>query len=87
MRDKAIEVIWESKLDGRYDCIVYRGNSVDGLLVIYDLERDNELIFQEPVRISFEALFGVDTGDMLYWESICMGFIDNDYRPPGEAGE
>lgn len=67
-------VIWEAKLDNKYDIYVERVEPYKGELVIK--EGDKELT-RKPVTIAYDAKFGPDAADVYEWENICIEFIDD----------
>ena len=67
-------IIWESKLDDKYHCIVNRTLPYKGILTI---KENNEILFEDEVTITYDAKFGADGQDISYWQDICINFIDN----------
>lgn len=67
-------IIWESKLDEIYDCKVTRISENKGKLTIVD--QFNRPLFDREVGLLYGALFGPDIDDVLYWEELCVQFID-----------
>ena len=70
------QIVWESKLDNKYRCIVIRLAAYKGNLQIATLS-DNKLIHEQFVGISYDATFGPDEGDVYEWENICCNIVDN----------
>lgn len=58
------EVIWESKLDDKWDCSVIRLTESVGRLVVCDSQ---ETILNERVSLSYGAVFGPDIADVALW--------------------
>ena len=69
-----MNIIWEAKLDNRYDIYVERVEPYKGELVIKD---GNKELTHKFVTISYDAKFGPDIADTAEWERLCIDFIDN----------
>lgn len=67
------EVIWESKLDDKWDCSVIRLTESTGRLVVCD---DKETILNERVSLSYGAMFGPDIADVTLWQDMCVDIVD-----------
>ena len=67
-------VIWEAKLDNKYDIYVERVEPYKGELVIKEGDRE---LTRKSVTIVYDAKFGPDAADVYEWENICIDFIDN----------
>lgn len=69
----AAQVVWQNKLDGRYDVSVERLDGQRGELVVMD--GDKELL-REVVGLFCGALYGIDASDVSAWEDRCAVFVD-----------
>lgn len=70
-------IIWESKLDNKYDIRVERVAPYEGELVISE---DGKMLTIQQVTISYDAKFGADINDIREWERSCIDFIDKKYK-------
>lgn len=71
-----MEVIWEAKLDDRYDCQVTRINEAHGHLTVTDTTNQAILLSNE-VTLSYGAKFGPDVDDVSDWEIRCVKAVDS----------
>jgi hypothetical protein len=67
------DIVWQNKVDRRYDVLVERTGDYTGELVIRDGEKE---LLREPTTLSYRALFGPDVSDVAVWEERCIEFID-----------
>ena len=68
--------IWQAMLDGHYDVRVTRTEHTHlGLLTITDT-RDSRVLLEEPVPLSYGALFGPDVLDVQAWQRRAIVVID-----------
>lgn len=67
------QIIWESRVDGRYDASVERTGDYTGELVVRDGEKE---LLREPTTLSYRALFGPDVSDVATWQERTIKFID-----------
>lgn len=70
-------VIWESKLDNKYDIRVERVAPYEGELVISE---GDKMLTIKQVTLTYDAKFGPDINDIREWERSCINFIDNKYK-------
>ena len=81
------KVIWENKLDDKYDIIVSRPSSrsvdSDAPISAEDLYKGTltitegqKVLFTKDVTISYGAIFGPDIADVESWQNIAIEFID-----------
>lgn len=70
-------VIWESKLDDKYDIRVERVAPYEGELVISE---GDKILTIKQVTLTYDAKFGPDINDIREWERSCINFIDNKYK-------
>lgn len=66
-------LVWETKLDKRYDVFVERSSDYTGVLIIKD--GDKELL-REKVGLSYGAKFGPDVDDVNQWKERAIGVVD-----------
>jgi hypothetical protein len=68
------EVVWSSRLDDRYDLLVYRAQKpYEGVLVIRDGDAE---VARFAVRLSYNAKLGPDRGDIEQWRDQAIAMID-----------
>lgn len=68
------DIVWESKLDGKYDCRVIRKDHYNGTLKV--LDGDN-LLLEKDVGLSYGAVFGPDVADVNQWMQDAMQLVDS----------
>lgn len=68
--------VWNNRLDGRYRASVDQ----DAVLTIVDEDNDNDVIYSEQDKFTYEPRFGPDVEDVARWQSIVVDFIDNEYN-------
>lgn len=68
------DIIWESKLDGVFDCKVERIDERRGKLTITD--QFDRTLLNEEVGLSYGAMFGPDVADVALWEDMVIKVID-----------
>ena len=66
-------IIWQDKLDKRYDVMVERVSPYKGSLIIKDGITE---LLREDTSISYDAPFGADMSDVHAWQDRCGDFID-----------
>ena len=66
-------VIWEAKLDNKYDIYVERVEPYKGELIIKD---GDTTLTTKSVTLAYDAKFGPDVEDVQQWENMCADFID-----------
>ena len=70
------ETIWTATLDERYECEVTRNSHYSGQLKVFD-NQEKKYLYDEEVRLSFGATFGPDVDDVVKWQNIIMGMVDD----------
>jgi hypothetical protein len=71
------ELVWWSRLDGRYQVEVQRTGSHTAELVVYDHQDNDKELMREAVGLSYGAQFGPDVSDVAFWQQKSMDFVDN----------
>lgn len=71
------DLVWWSRLDGRYQVEVHRTGSHSGVLLIFDHQDGDKLIHQEDVGLYYGAIFGPDFADVAEWQEKTIRVIDN----------
>jgi hypothetical protein len=69
-------VVWWTRLDKRYQIEVIRTGDYAARYLVFDHERDDELILDEPTNLSYRALFGPDVADVAMWQERALEFVD-----------
>lgn len=69
------EIVWEARMDGRYDVRVVREADYQGKLIIKDM--DGSVLDERTVRLSYGARFGPDVGDVDEWQRTAAGVVDS----------
>lgn len=69
-------IVWQSKLDGIYDCAVVRLGASLGALSI--ARNSGELIATGQVALSYDAAFGPDIADVADWQAWIMEFLEGE---------
>jgi hypothetical protein len=71
-------VVWWTRLDGRYQIEVQRKGEREGTLFIWDREQGDEAppVLGRAVDLSYGAIFGPDVEDVAYWEGLALAFAD-----------
>jgi hypothetical protein len=67
------DLVWSTRLDGRYDLAVHRIRPYRGEFTI--IEGDLVLLRKE-VGLAYDALFGPDIDDVATWEEEALRFVD-----------
>lgn len=67
------QIIWESKLDDKWNCVVTRTAEYSGQLTVSDRE---ETILSETVPLAYGAAFGPDISDVATWQDMCVDVVD-----------
>lgn len=75
------ENAWSAILDGRYKVEVQRTEPYKGVLCVWDARKNDTLIAEQEVGVSYDALFGADMSDVALWQEMACGFIDNANLP------
>jgi hypothetical protein len=70
------ELVWQSKLDEKYDCQVVRTGERTGQLTMVETETQKTLL-DRSVGLSYGAMFGPDMGDVAYWQDACVKAADD----------
>lgn len=68
------EIIWESQLDGVFDCKVERIDERVGRLTVID--QFDRMLLNKEVGLSYGAMFGPDVSDIALWEDMIIKVID-----------
>lgn len=68
--------VWQATLDERYRVMVTRTAPYEGLLQVVDTE-GGELLHEEEVVVSYDAIFGPDVADVARWQEIAMRIVDS----------
>ena len=71
------DVVWHSRLDGRYHIEVVRVNSHAGELRIFDHDAGDEMVHSVSVGLMYGAQFGPDMDDVAEWRLISTSFVDS----------
>jgi hypothetical protein len=74
--DSEGRVVWWSRLDGRYQIEVQRLDERQGVLRIFDHANGNTQIHDEPVGLSYGAVFGPDVADVDDWRERAVRVVD-----------
>jgi hypothetical protein len=75
MFDDVNNVVWEAKLDDRFDCKVVRDSINTGILTVVD-PTDGKVLLDKSVFLSYGAQFGPDVDDVRHWEDLCAVAVD-----------
>lgn len=67
------ELIWQSRLDDRYEIKVARKGEYVGELTIAD---GDAILLTEEVGLMYGAPFGPDASDVWDWQQRAMEFVD-----------
>lgn len=72
------EIIWQSTLDDKYECIVYRieNQQSRGQLIVKNINT-GEIILDKEVALSYGAQFGPDIADIGEWQEMIIDAVDN----------
>jgi len=76
-------LVFDSKLDGRFRCRVIRTKPYYGLLMVEDDDKDGKLIISQEVGLAYNAEFGPDVEDLDAWHTMITDYIDREYLKPG----
>ncbi|MEW6635469.1 MAG: hypothetical protein AB1425_01495 [Actinomycetota bacterium] len=68
------DVVWRSKLDGKYDVYVERTDDYTGVLKI---AMGEEVLHSEEVALAYGALFGPDVDDVADWQERAVRVVDH----------
>ena len=66
--------VWNATLDDKYAISVKRTEPYQGILTISD---GDEVLYQEPVGLMYNAQFGPDVDDVHHWKQTAVRFIDS----------
>lgn len=75
------KVLWAAILDRRYKCEVQRTEPYKGVLLAFDAQENDKLMYEVNVPISYDAKFGVDIVDVASWQELLIQRIDGDDPP------
>ena len=70
------QLIWWSRLDGRYQVEVQRSGERSAMLVIFDHANQGALVHQENTELLYGARFGPDVQDVERWKERAVHVID-----------
>lgn len=70
-----IDIVWQSKLDNKFQCEVVRLTDRTGKLTVLD-EDNSKVLLEQEVGLSYGAQFGPDIGDVAYWQDLCVNVVD-----------
>lgn len=65
--------VWSATLDDKYEISVERTEPYQGILTI---SAGDEVLYQEPVGLMYNAQFGPDVEDVHRWKQTAVRFID-----------
>ncbi len=68
--------VWATCIDETYICAVTRIRENVGILTIQNQET-KEILDEQEVHISYNAMFGPDAFDISTWVETCLNVIDN----------
>ena len=71
------DLVWMTRLDGRYQIEVQRTGARTGNLLIFDHGDGDKELACFPVGLSYGAIFGPDVADVAEWQEKVIDFIDN----------
>ena len=71
-------LVWSAMFDGKYAIKVTRTAPHRGELTVSEGEN---VLYREPVDLSFDALSGPDIPEVVAWHEIAIRFIQNLKRP------
>lgn len=66
--------IWGSVVDGQWTVEAQQTGPGTAVLKIWN--SDDQLVYEEPVTLSYGAIFGVDVDDLSLWQTKVLEFID-----------
>lgn len=76
MAEQNEDVVWNATVDREtWRCRVMRTAPYKGVLEVSNIAT-GEVIFTHEVRLSYEALFGPDVGDVAHWQDLSIAAID-----------
>lgn len=81
--DEQGKVVWWTRFDGRYQVEVHAGpleSEHRGHLLIWDRDRDLQLVHTTPVALSYGAKFGPDVADVSLWKHLVTIFVAREKR-------
>lgn len=70
-------LVWWSRLDGKYQVEVQRTGSYTAELVVYDHADGDKELMREAVGLSYGARFGPDVSDVSLWQNKSADFVDS----------
>jgi hypothetical protein len=73
------DVVWTSRLDGKYEVTVTHTDGCHGLLTISE---GNQVLHRESVGLSYGAIFGPDLADVADWRRIAVEVVDGQKAVP-----
>lgn len=71
------DLVWWSRLDGRYQVEVHQTGGYYGILYIFDHQNGDALIHSEQVGLAYGARFGPDVDDVSTWQEKAIEVVDN----------
>ncbi|MGC9225510.1 MAG: hypothetical protein ACP5E2_16490 [Terracidiphilus sp.] len=71
-------LVWSAIFDGKYAIKVTRTAPYRGELTVSEGEN---VLYREPVGLSFDALSGPDISEVVAWHEIAIRFVQNLERP------
>ena len=69
------QILWEAKLDDKYDCKVTR---IDGYTAKLTVNWGTQSLLDEVVGLEHGAIFGPDIADVQYWQDKCIRAVNNE---------
>ena len=69
-------LVWTAELDNRYTCTVMRAGDYEGKLTVVD-SSTNSVLLSKIVDLAYNAQFGPDAYDVMYWEELCTKTVDS----------
>lgn len=73
------DIVWQCKLDERYDCKVERVRDYVGRLSMTD--KDGAEVMNIDVTLAYNAQFGPDVMDVETWQEMCAAAADARKKP------
>lgn len=69
------DIVWSARLDQKYQVSV-EGDPEDGYKGTLRIADGDKVLLEEPVGLSYGALFGPDVSDVVAWQERAVQFID-----------
>lgn len=75
-------VVWWNRLDNRFQIEVRRSDedAYKGELIIFDHDKEDEVIHEEQVGLMYGAMFGPDMADVALWQDKSVEAVDEYYH-------